>query len=41
MRLALEIGELRRKNCELEQTISEILKAATSLFAREHGPLHR
>jgi transposase len=35
-----EIRELRRKNRELEQTI-EILKAATSFFAREHDPLHR
>jgi len=32
-----EIRELRRKNRELEQTI-EILKAATSFFARECGP---
>jgi transposase len=32
--------ELRRKNCELEATI-EILKAATSFFARECDPLHR
>src|SRR5437016_9887759 len=30
-----EIRELKRKNRELEQTI-EILKAATSFFAREH-----
>ena len=38
---AREIRELRRKNRELEQTI-EILKAATSFFAREHNPLrHR
>ena len=37
---AREIRELRRKNRELEQTI-EILKAATSFFAREHDPLHR
>ena len=35
-----EIRELKRKNRELEQTI-EILKAATSFFAREHDPLHR
>ena len=37
---AREIRELRRKNSELEQTI-EILKAATSFFAREHEPVHR
>jgi transposase len=37
---ASEIRELRRKNRELEQTI-EILKAATSFFARECDPLHR
>ena len=36
---AREIRELRRKNRELEQTV-EILKAATSFFAREHDPLH-
>jgi transposase len=35
-----EIRELRRKNKELEATI-EILKAATSFFARECDPLHR
>jgi transposase len=35
-----EIRELKRKNRELEQTI-EILKAATSFFARECDPLHR
>ena len=35
-----EIRELRRKNRELEQTI-EILKAATSFFARECDPLCR
>ena len=35
-----EIRDLKRKNRELEQTI-EILKAATSFFAREHDPLHR
>jgi transposase len=35
-----EIRELRRKNKELEQTI-EILKAATTFFARECDPLHR
>jgi transposase len=37
---AREIRELRRKNRELEQTI-EILKAATSFFARECDPLVR
>src|SRR6266849_232356 len=37
---AREIRELKRKNRELEQT-TEILKAATSFFAREHDPLHR
>ena len=37
---AREIRELRRKNRELEQTI-EILKAASSFFAREHDPLSR
>ena len=35
-----ELGELRRKNRELESTI-EILKAATSFFARECDPRHR
>lgn len=37
---AREIRELKRKNAELEQTI-EILKAATSFFARESDPRHR
>jgi transposase len=37
---AREIRELKRKNAELERTI-EILKAATSFFARECDPLHR
>lgn len=32
-----EVAELRRKNAELEQTV-EILKAATSFFARECDP---
>jgi transposase len=35
-----EIRELRRKNAELEQTV-EILKAATSFFARESDPRRR
>jgi transposase len=35
-----EIRELKRKNRELEQTI-EVLKAATTFFARECDPLHR
>ena len=35
-----ENRELKRKNRELEQTI-EILKAATSFFARESDPRHR
>ncbi|KZS73085.1 transposase [Mycobacterium kansasii] len=35
-----ELRELRRKTGELEQTI-EILKAATSFFARECDPRHR
>jgi transposase len=37
---SVEIRELKRKNRELEQTI-EILKAATSFFARECDPLRR
>jgi transposase len=37
---ACELRELKRKNAELERTI-EILKAATSFFARECDPLHR
>jgi transposase len=35
---AKEVRELKRKVIELERTI-EILKAATSFFAREHDPL--
>jgi transposase len=34
---AREIRELKRKNAELERTI-EILKAATTFFARECDP---
>lgn len=37
---ARELRELKRKNAELERTI-EILKAATTFFARECDPLHR
>ena len=37
---AWEIRQLKRKNRELEETI-EVLKAATSFFARECDPLHR
>ena len=37
---AAEIGALRRRNAELEQTI-EILKAATSFFVRESDPRNR
>jgi transposase len=37
---AREIRELKRKCAELERTI-EVLKAATSFFARECDPLFR
>ena len=37
---ARAIRELKRKNAELERTI-EILKAATSFFARESDPRPR
>jgi transposase len=37
---AAELRELRRKCRELEQTI-EVLKAATTFFARACDPLHR
>ncbi len=36
----LELRRLRRKNAELEKTV-EILKAATSFFARECDPQRR
>jgi transposase-like protein len=38
--MARENRELKRKNRELEETI-EILKAATSFFARENDPRRR
>jgi transposase len=37
---AREIRELKRRNAELEQTV-EILKAATSFFARDSDPRRR
>jgi transposase len=37
---AREIRELKRKCAELERTI-EVLKAATTFFARECDPLYR
>lgn len=37
---AREIRELKRKNAELEKTV-EILKAATTFFARECDPRQR
>ena len=37
--MARELRELKRKNAELERTI-EVLKAATSFFARECDPRH-
>jgi transposase len=37
---AAEIAELRRRNAELEQTV-EILKRATTFFARECDPLQQ
>ena len=37
---AKEIKELKRRNAELERTV-EILKAATSFFARASDPQHR
>lgn len=38
--IARENRELKRKNRELEETV-EILKAATSFFARESDPRRR
>ena len=37
---AIEIRALKRRNAELEKTV-EILKAATTFFARESDPLRR
>jgi transposase len=37
---AWEIRELKRKNAELEEAV-EVLKAATSFFARESEPRRR